>query len=68
MTEKQKFAMVILSIRAAGHDPIAQLAGYMETGNARYITRRNNARDLVQEINRKTIRNYLEKHRPRKLA
>lgn len=68
MTEKQKLAMVILSIRAAGHDPIAQLTGYLETGNVRYITRRNDARSLVQELNRKTIKEYLGKHSVKKLA
>lgn len=61
MTEKQKLAMVVISIRAAGQDPVAQLTGYLVTGNARYITRQNDARRLVQDLNEKTIKSYLNK-------
>ena len=38
------------SIRQTGNDPHDQLFGYISTGDPTYITRRNNARELIQSL------------------
>ena len=63
MTEKQKMESVVVSIRAAGYNPYAQLTGYMTTGNAAYITRQGGARALVRDLDRAVIGDFLTNHR-----
>ena len=51
-----------------GYDPITQLAGYILSEDPVYITDWNNARGLIQNINRdqllcELIQNYMESHR-----
>ena len=59
MTQKQKLSMAVLTMKVAGYDPIAQLTGYMKTGNLAYITRQDGARNLIAEINPTVIKKYL---------
>ena len=40
MTQKQKLNLAVLTMKVAGYDPVAQLTGYLKTGNLAYITRR----------------------------
>lgn len=48
------------AIREAGFVPCDQLYGYVQTGNSLYITRRNNAREIVMKMDREMIRRYLQ--------
>ena len=61
--EKQKLAAVIKAIEAAGYDPIAQLTGYITTGNAAYVTRQGGARTLIINVDQNFIKAYLTAHR-----
>ena len=52
--------IVVDAIRGAGFVPYDQLYGYVQTGNSLYITRRNNAREIVMKMDREKIRRYLQ--------
>ena len=48
------------SIRETGNDPHDQLLGYITTGDVTYITRRNNARTLIQTVEKERIKKLLK--------
>ena len=50
---------VINALRKAGYNPYDQLYGYVSTGEAAYITRRDNARALVLEMDKNELREFL---------
>lgn len=52
--------VIIKALADAGHDPYAQLVGYLQTGDATYITRRDGARELIQSVDRSVIRKYAD--------
>jgi uncharacterized protein (UPF0297 family) len=43
---------VYAALEEKGYDPIAQLAGYILSGDPSYITSHNNARSLIKHIDR----------------
>ena len=47
------------AIREAGFIPYDQLYGYVQTGNSLYITRKHNARQIVEQMGSGMIRRYL---------
>ena len=47
------------AIREAGFIPYDQLYGYVQTGNSLYITRKYNARKIVEQMDSAMIRRYL---------
>lgn len=47
------------SIRETGNDPHDQLLGYISTGDVTYITRRNNARALIQTVDKKDVKQFV---------
>ena len=47
------------AIRDAGYVPYDQLTAFLKTGDDRYITRRDNARVLIQQVDQKELRTYL---------
>lgn len=47
------------SIKAAGLDPYEQLYGYVTTGNELYITRRGDARKLIQKLDSIDITHFI---------
>ena len=49
---------IAASIQKAGFEPYDQITGYLRTGNDRYITRTGNARELIQGIDRKVLKQY----------
>lgn len=49
------------AIRDAGYVPYDQLTAFLKTGDDRYITRRDNARVLIQQVDQKELRTYLKK-------
>ena len=48
-----------IAIRDAGYVPYDQLTAFLKTGDDRYITRRDNARVLIQEVDQKELRKYI---------
>jgi len=48
------------SLRDAGYDPYEQLIGYIKTGDAAYITRRGDARSLIQSISIAQVQQYAD--------
>jgi len=47
------------AIRDAGYIPYDQLTAFLKTGDDRYITRRDNARTLIREVDQKDLQRYL---------
>lgn len=47
------------SIRETGNDPHDQLLGYISTGDVTYITRRNNARTLIQAVDKRDVKQFV---------
>lgn len=52
---KAVFDNVVSELRAAGYDPKAQLLGYLKTGDAGFITRRNGTRTKIQQIEKSEL-------------
>ena len=50
---------IVASIQAAGFDPYAQLYGYLNTGDATYITRTGDARNLIKALDANRIRTFI---------
>lgn len=48
------------TIRQTGNDPHDQLLGYITTGDVTYITRCNNARAMIQTVDKKDVRQFLQ--------
>lgn len=49
---------VVAGIVKAGYDPYEQLTGYLETGEDVYITRTDNARELIKQVSSAEVRRY----------
>lgn len=47
------------AIQEAGFAPNDQLYGFVHTGNSLYITRKHNARKIVEQMDNDMIRKYL---------
>ena len=54
MSDKESFYkimdIVTVALSQAGYNPGSQLSEYARTGNLAYITRRNNARQLIASL------------------
>ena len=50
---------IISAIGDAGYVPYDQLTAFLKTGDDRYITRRDNARTLIREVDQKELQTYL---------
>lgn len=48
------------ALQDAGFVPYDQLYGYAVTGNSTYITRRDNARRIAEEMDPELLRQYLQ--------
>ena len=58
---------VYQALKEKGHDPIAQIVGYLVSGDPTYITSYKNARSLVRRIERdelmeEFVRYYVMRH------
>ena len=58
-TTKEILSNIADSIRETGNDPHDQLLGYITTGDVTYITRRNNARELIQTVDKKDVKQFV---------
>lgn len=52
------------AIEKAGYDPVEQLYGYFLTSRTAYITRQDNARTEILQVDPRDLKEYLEKRRP----
>ena len=48
------------AIRDAGYIPYDQLMAFLRTGDDRYITRRDNARSLIRDVDQIELQKYLD--------
>lgn len=53
---------VIDSLKSAGYDPMAQLTGFLQTGDETFITRTGNARAIVRTLDKEQIAEYVDKN------
>ena len=53
---------VISSMNQAGYDPLAQLTGYLQTGDDSFITRTGDARAIVRALDKKQIEEYVNEN------
>lgn len=56
----KKIQYIVSAIQEAGYEPYDQLYAYLQTGNNAYITRKGDARNLVAELDRKLMWDYIE--------
>ena len=59
-TFEQAISEIVNALKEAGHNPYAQLHGYLQTGEEIYITRRNNARFLIRELDKERLADYVK--------
>ena len=59
-TTKERLSHIADTIRQTGNDPHDQLLGYITTGDVTYITRRNNARALIQTVDKKDVKQFVK--------
>ena len=52
---------IVMAIQDAGYVPYDQLTAFLKTGDDRYITRRDNARVLIREVDQKELKKYLKR-------
>lgn len=60
---EENISIVVNALKNAGYDPYDQLYGYVSTGEAAYITRQDNARALVVEMDKNELREFLKRMR-----
>ena len=53
---------IISSIKRSGHDPYAQIYGYLTSGNDMYITRTGNARALIKQLDKAQLLAYVKRY------
>ena len=51
--------LVESAIQDAGYIPYDQLYGFLLTGHSAYITRKDNARSIAENLDRELLRQYL---------
>ena len=59
---ERKMNEIVQNIRNAGYDPRDQLTGYIQTGDASFITRNGNARQEIQELDMERVKLFFQKH------
>lgn len=53
---------IIHTLEKNGYNPVFQLEGYLKTGDPTYITRSDDARELIQQLDITRIAQYVETH------
>lgn len=62
----EAMGIVVAALKDAGYDPIAQLTGYLQTGDATFITRTGNARSIIRTLDKEQITAYVERNKSTK--
>ena len=50
---------IVSSLKQGGYDPYEQLTGYITTGEVHYITRTDNARELIKSLDKLMVKSYV---------
>lgn len=53
---------IISSIKKSGHDPCAQIYGYLTSGKDMYITRTGNAREMIKQLDKAQLLAYVKRY------
>lgn len=59
-TMDKRLEVIAEAIQSAGYDVRAQLTGYLQSGDETYITRRNNARELISALDKDLIKAFVD--------
>ena len=59
---EEQMETVVTALIGAGYDPYQQITGYLQTGEAYYITRQNGARKIIESLDKGEVQAYLQKH------
>lgn len=51
---------IICALKEKGYNPVDQINGYLIFRDPSYITRHNNAREIIETLNIEMIRKYME--------
>lgn len=51
--------IIVSALKERGYDPYSQIYGYLKENDPLYITSYNGARDLIQELDKKNIQQFL---------
>ena len=54
---------IIESLKEKGYNPYEQIRAYARTGDESFITRHNDAREKIKNLDKEQIIDYLKKHR-----
>ena len=61
--EVRRIMLVVYNaLKEKGYNPVNQIVGYILSEDPTYITTHNNARNLIREIDRDTLLQYLVKY------
>lgn len=56
---KESMEIIVEALKERGYDPCAQLYGYLKENNLMYITQHRNAREIIQNLDKEQIRQYI---------
>ena len=59
-----KLNIVVDALRESGYDPYVQVYGYLKTGDETYITRRNDAREIIKSLSKDELARFIEANSP----
>ena len=51
--------LIVSALKERGYDPYSQIYGYLKENEPTYITSHNGARELIQKLDKKLIKQYL---------
>jgi len=60
MEFEKRITLIMDALSDAGYDPVAQITGYIQTGDDTFITRKNDARSIIRTLDKKQIEQYFE--------
>ena len=56
----ERLCIIAEAIQSKGYDVRKQLIGYLLSGDETYITRRNNARELISTVDKNLLQFFVE--------
>lgn len=59
-TTDEKLRIITDAIISGGYDVRAQLIGYLQSGDSTYITRKNNARELILSLDKEVLKTFVD--------
>ena len=65
MTDKEfhdRLQEIIDALMVKGYSPHEQILGYLKTDKDTYITRYNDARNKIKDLNKEKLKEYIEKN------